>query len=259
MYLAYPLAPRGNAMTSHVKPIPEGYHTITPVLMVNDAAKLIDFLKDACGAREKERLADPSGKIVHAEVTLGDWIVQLSDAIGEWKPVQVPLLLYVTDTDATYRRAIEAGATSLREPMDAFYGDRTAGVKDSFGNSWWIATHQEDVSREELDRRAEAEMKKWVRSRTRDAFSWSESRNTAVAFRPQGTLEVERLAGPPRGFRTRIVSSRALTPSTRAVEPEKPAGFTFRPTQFTFLQLQTEEGMDARPLSLAASPTPPHL
>jgi len=68
--------------------------------------------------------------------------------------------LYVTDTDATYRRALEAGAASLREPMDAFYGDRTAGVKDAFGNSWWIATHQEEVSREELDRRAEAEMQK---------------------------------------------------------------------------------------------------
>src|SRR2546422_7480865 len=89
--------------------------------------------------------------------------------------------------------------------------------------------------------------------------SRSESRNTAVAFRPQGTLEVEALAGPPRGFRTRIVSSRPLTPSTRAIEPEKPAGFTFRPTQFTFLQLQTEEGMDARPMSLATSPTRPHL
>jgi len=160
MYFADPLAPGGKVMTSHVKPIPDGYHTITPVLMVNDAAKLIDFLKEAFGAREKERFTDPTGRIVHAEVTLGDSIVQLSDAMGEWKPVQVPLLLYVTDTDATYRRALEAGATSLREPMDAFYGDRTAGVKDSFGNSWWIATHQEDVSREELDRRAEAERKK---------------------------------------------------------------------------------------------------
>ena len=147
-------------MTSHVKPIPEGYHTITPVLMVNDAAKLIDFLKEAFGAREKEPFTDPTGRIVHAEVTLGDSIVQLSDAIGDWKSVQVPLLLYVTDTDSTYRRALEAGATSLREPMDAFYGNRTAGVKDSLGNSWWIATHQEDVSREELDRRAKAEMKK---------------------------------------------------------------------------------------------------
>ena len=160
MYIAYPLAPRGNVMTSHAKPIPDGYHTITPVLMVNDAAKLIDYLKRAFGAQKKERFTDPTGKIVHAEVTLGDSIVQLSDAIGDWKPVQVPLLLYVTDTDSTYRRALEAGATSLREPMDAFYGDRSAGVKDSFGNSWWIATHQEDVSREELDRRAEAEMKK---------------------------------------------------------------------------------------------------
>jgi len=147
-------------MKSQVKPIPDGYHTVTPVLMVNDAAKLIEFLKQAFGARERERYADPDGKILHAEVTLGDSIVQLSDATGEWKPVQVPLLLYVTDTDATYRRALKAGATSLREPMDAFYGDRTAGVKDSFGNSWWIATHQEDVSREELERRAEAERKK---------------------------------------------------------------------------------------------------
>src|SRR2546426_7936882 len=160
MESAHPRASQGEVMTRHAKPIPDGYHTITPVLMVNDAAKLIDFLKEAFGAREKERFTDSNGKILHAEVTLGDSIVQLSDAMGEWKPVQVPLLLYVTDTDATYRRAIEAGATSLREPMDAFYGDRTAGVKDSFGNSWWIATHQEDVSREELDRRAEAERKK---------------------------------------------------------------------------------------------------
>src|SRR5712692_7630104 len=89
--------------------------------------------------------------------------------------------------------------------------------------------------------------------------SRSESRNTAVAFRPQGTSEVEALAGPPRGFRTRIVSSRPLTPSTRAIEPEKPKTFAFHPTQFTFLQLQTEEGMDARPMSLATSPTRPHL
>jgi len=147
-------------MKSQVKPIPDGYHTVTPVLMVNNAAKLLDFLTQAFGARERERYADPDGKILHAEVTLGDSIVQLSDATGEWKPVQVPLLLYVTDTDATYRRALKAGATSMREPMDAFYGDRTAGVKDSFGNSWWIATHQEDVSREELERRAEAQRKR---------------------------------------------------------------------------------------------------
>src|SRR3989475_10075918 len=105
-------------MTSHVKPVPDGYHTITPVLMVNDAAKLIDFLKQAFGARERERFTDPTGKIVHEEVTLGDSIVQLSDAMGEWKPIQVPVLLYVTDTDSTDRRALKAGATSPRQPMD---------------------------------------------------------------------------------------------------------------------------------------------
>ena len=100
MYLAYPLAPRWGVMTSHVKPIPEGYHTITPVLMVNDAAKLIDFLKGAFGAREMERFTESTGRIVHVEVTLGDSIVQLSDAIGDWKPVQVPLLLYVRRSTA---------------------------------------------------------------------------------------------------------------------------------------------------------------
>src|SRR5438132_7740448 len=92
-----------------------------------------------------------------------------------------------------------------------------------------------------------------------EALLRSESRNTTVVLPAQSQLEVEGLAGPPRGFRTRIVSSRALTPSTRAIETEKPSGFTFRPTQFTFLQLQTEEGMDARPISLATSPTRPHL
>src|SRR2546422_10878324 len=112
-------------MTSHVKPIPDGYHTITPVPIVNDAAKLIDFPKEAFGAREEERFTDSNGKIVHAEVTLGDSIVQLSDAMGEWRPIQVPLLLYVTDTDSTYRRALKSGATFLRDPSDAFYGDRS--------------------------------------------------------------------------------------------------------------------------------------
>src|SRR5439155_25568514 len=120
-------------MKSQVKPIPDGYHTVTPVLMVNNAAKLIEFLKQAFGARERERYADPDGKILHAEVTLGDSIVQLSDATGEWKPVQVPLLVYVRDTDATYRRALKAGSTSLTEPVDAFSGGRPAGAKGSLG------------------------------------------------------------------------------------------------------------------------------
>lgn len=151
---------KGSNMSSNVKPIPDGYHTVTPILMIDDAAKLIDFLKQAFDAKEKERFTDPTGKIAHAEVTIGDSVVQLSDAGGEWKPIQVPLLLYVTDTDGVYRRALKAGATSLREPADQFYGDRTGGVKDAWGNSWWISTHIEDVSPEELRRRAEAERKK---------------------------------------------------------------------------------------------------
>lgn len=146
-------------MTSQVKPIPDEYHTVTPILMVDGAAKLIDFLRQAFDAKEKDRFTDPSGKIAHAEVVIGDSVVQLSDAVGEWKPIQVPLLLYVPDTDATYKKALKAGATSVREPADQFYGDRTGGVKDSFGNTWWIATHTEDVSPEELQRRAEAEWK----------------------------------------------------------------------------------------------------
>lgn len=147
-------------MARKVKPIPDGYHTVTPILMVDEAAELIDFLKDAFGAKERSRFTDPNGKIAHAEVVIGDSIVQLSDAQGEWKPIQVPLLVYTTDTDAAYKRALKAGATSIREPADQFYGDRTGGVKDVFGNSWWIATHVEDVSPEELERRAEAEWKK---------------------------------------------------------------------------------------------------
>lgn len=91
-------------MASRVKPIPDEYHTVTPILMVDGAAKLIDFLKQAFDAKEKDRFTDPSGKIALAEVIIGDSVVQLSDAMGEWKPIQVPLLLYVLDTDATYKR-----------------------------------------------------------------------------------------------------------------------------------------------------------
>lgn len=157
----HPQAPQvRSAMASTVKPIPDGYHSVTPILMVEGAAKLIDFLKKAFDAKERSRFTDPSGKIAHAEIVIGDSIVQVSDATGEWKPIQVPLLLYVTDTDAMYKQALKAGATSVRVPADQFYGDRTGGVLDAFGNTWWIAAHQEDMSTEEMHRRAEAEWKK---------------------------------------------------------------------------------------------------
>jgi uncharacterized glyoxalase superfamily protein PhnB len=142
-----------------VKPIPDGYHSVTPYLVVQGADKLIDFLKQAFAAQESERLTRPDGTIGHAEVRIGDSIVMMSEASGEWKPMPSAMYLYVNDTDATYKRALQAGAVSTMEPTDQFYGDRSAGVKDLTGNQWWIATHQEDLSPEELARRAKAVMK----------------------------------------------------------------------------------------------------
>jgi uncharacterized glyoxalase superfamily protein PhnB len=141
-----------------VKPIPEGYHSITPYLTVEGADKLLDFVKQAFGAGDvHECMRRPDGTIMHAEVRIGDSIVMLGEANGQWKPRPGTLYLYVNDTDATYRRALEAGATSLMEPATQFYGDRNAGVQDPTGNFWWIATHVEDVSPEEMRRRAEAQ------------------------------------------------------------------------------------------------------
>jgi uncharacterized glyoxalase superfamily protein PhnB len=139
-----------------VKPIPEGHHTVTPYLLVRGAAQLIDFMKQAFGAEEIQRQTLPDGSIMHAEVRLGDSRVMLADAGGQLEPMPAMLHLYVEDTDTLYRRALQAGATSLREPVNEFYGDRMSGVKDAFGNQWWIATHIEDVSPEEMAKRQAA-------------------------------------------------------------------------------------------------------
>jgi PhnB protein len=146
--------------TMAVKPIPEGFHTVTPYLMVQGASKLIDFLKQAFGAKEILRMARPDGAIMHAEVKIGDSIVMMSEASGEHGPMPTMIYLYVEDVDTIYNRALQAGATSLREPTDEFYGDRSGGVKDPSGNQWWIGTHIEDVSPQELKKRAEAFFKK---------------------------------------------------------------------------------------------------
>lgn len=146
-------------MTSNVKPIPDGYHTVTPYLIVEGVAGLIDFLKQAFDAVETERLPGPDGKVGHGEVRIGDSIVMMGEASGEWKAMPGFIYLYVNDTDATYKRALDAGATSVMEPADQFYGDRNAGVKDASGNMWWIATRKENVSPEELRKRAEARAK----------------------------------------------------------------------------------------------------
>jgi uncharacterized glyoxalase superfamily protein PhnB len=142
-----------------VKAIPDGYHTLTPNLTVEDAAKLLDFIKQAFGATAPEVLRDENGNIRHAEAQIGDSRVMVGQARGEWKPRPATLYLYVEDTDEMYKRAIDAGAKSLMEPADQFYGDRNAGVEDSQGNWWWIATHVEDVAPEEMERRAAANMK----------------------------------------------------------------------------------------------------
>jgi PhnB protein len=144
-------------MADKVKPIPEGFHTVTPYLVVEGAARLLEFLKRAFGAQELEPPSTrPDGTILHAAVRIGDSPVMLAEASEPWKPMPTGIYLYVEDTDATYRRALEAGGTSLMEPADQFYGDRNAGVKDPSGNFWWISTHVEDVPPEEMKRRHEA-------------------------------------------------------------------------------------------------------
>lgn len=129
-----------NAVTKAVPYIREGFHTITPYILVGGAAKFIEFLKDAFGAEEKGRVPVPGGKIMHAEVKIGDSILELSDGNDQYGPSPVALHYYVNDVDATYARAIEAGAISTHAPIDQPYGDREAGIKDPFGNSWFIAT-----------------------------------------------------------------------------------------------------------------------
>jgi PhnB protein len=147
-------------MTS-VKSIPDGYHTVTPYLLVQGADKLIDFAKKAFNATETGRYSMPDGSVGHAEIRLGDSVIMLSDAMGEAnKPTSAGIHLYVEDCDATYQRALDAGATSTMQPADQFYGDRSAGVKDPFGNRWWIATHKEDLSKEEIAKRMEDHVKK---------------------------------------------------------------------------------------------------
>lgn len=138
-----------------VKPIPDGYHSVTPYLIVQGADKLLDFLKRAFAAEETFRMPRDDGSIAHAEVRIGDSVVMLGDAGEQWSPMPATIQLYVEDCDATYLRALEAGATSLQDPADQFYGDRMGGVRDPVGNQWWIATHVEDLSEEEMAKRAE--------------------------------------------------------------------------------------------------------
>lgn len=141
-----------------IRPIPVGYHTVTPYLTVKGAKKLIEFLEEAFGAKRLRQTVRPDGSVGNAEVLIGNSMVMISDATEQWLPMVSSIYLYVEDTDRIYKKAIEAGAESLYEPMDMFYGDRNAGIKDMFGNFWWIATHIEDVSDEEIQRRENLRM-----------------------------------------------------------------------------------------------------
>ena len=140
-----------------VKAIPDGYHSVTPYLVVPGVAILLDFLKQAFDAQEVHPpMRRPDGSIMHAEVRVGDSVVMIGEPRGEFTSMPGSLYVYVSDTDAVYKRALQAGAISLTEPADQFYGDRSAGVQDPVGNRWWIATHKEDVSPKELTKRAAA-------------------------------------------------------------------------------------------------------
>ena len=136
-----------------VKKIPEGYGTVTPYLVVSDAAKLLDFIKSAFGAQELFRMEGPNGRIAHAEAQIGTSRVMVGEPMEPGRDTRAMLHLYVEDCDAMYAAALDAGATSDRVPADQFYGDRSAGVKDPFGNYWYVSTHVEDVSPEEMERR----------------------------------------------------------------------------------------------------------
>jgi PhnB protein len=136
-----------------VKPIPDGYHAVTPYLTVTGAAKLIEFMKQAFDAEELFRMEGPDGVVRHAEIKLRDSMLMVAEARDEWKPMPSSLYLYVPDTDTTYERALRAGGRSVMKPENQFYGDRNAGITDPCDNFWWIGTHVEDVSPEELKRR----------------------------------------------------------------------------------------------------------
>ena len=144
------------------KPIPEGYHTLTPYLAVDNAAEAIEFYKQAFGAKERVRMEAPGGKIGHAELEIGDSLVMLSDPFPQ-SSVRPPkelggtsagVFLYVEDVDAVVKQAVDAGATVTMEVADQFWGDRFGTVSDPFGHSWSLATHVEDLTPEEIAEQA---------------------------------------------------------------------------------------------------------
>ena len=147
-----------------VKPIPEGYHSVTPYLIVRGGSDAIEFYTKAFGATELFRFPAPDGKIGHAEIKIGDSPIMLADEYPEmgYKSPQsiggspVSLMIYVEDVDTVFNRAVEAGGTVKEAVQDKFYGDRAGSLVDPFGHVWHVATHKEDISMEEMEQRAKA-------------------------------------------------------------------------------------------------------
>jgi uncharacterized glyoxalase superfamily protein PhnB len=139
-----------------VKPIPDGYHSVTPFITARGAIDVIDFLKRAFGAElSSDIVKHTDGTVMHAEVKIGDSRIMIAEESEMAKASPSTFYLYVADVDAAFQRAVTAGGKTIMEPMDMFYGDRSGGVKDPSGNSWFVATHIEDVSREEIRKRAD--------------------------------------------------------------------------------------------------------
>jgi PhnB protein len=151
-----------------VKPVPQGYHTVTPYLIVEDGAAAIEFYKKAFGAKELLRFPGPGGKLMHGEIQIGDSPIMLADEFPEMgyrSPKSLggsatSIMLYVEDVDASFAQAVAAGAKVRRAVEDQFYGDRCGTVDDPFGHVWTLGTHKEDVAPEEMNRRFEAIMKR---------------------------------------------------------------------------------------------------
>jgi len=134
--------------------IPPGYHTITPYLIVSGLPGTISFLEKVFDAKTTVApMLRPDGSIMHTELQVGDSRIMMAEATEQWRPMPSSIFLYLPDCDAIFKRALAAGATSLMEPADQFYGDRMGGVLDHSGNQWWIATHVEDVTPVEMERR----------------------------------------------------------------------------------------------------------
>src|SRR5215207_3165671 len=139
-----------------VNPIPDGYHSVTPSLVVDGAERLIQFMGTVFGAKERMRMPMPDGKVAHAEIELGDSVIMVADAGDQWPASTASLHLYVQNSDATFGKALDAGATVVQDIQTMFYGDRAGTVQDAFGNRWTISQHVEDVPQDEMMKRMAA-------------------------------------------------------------------------------------------------------